>query len=115
MVDSVYVRKEEHINAHFLICFIALTMTRLLQRFLTKEKELDIDGWGYGITAAKLKAGLNMLSTTIQCDIHYAIHKPIGDVVRLLDALGITDIPNIAKLSDLVQLKNRFMKVDYMP
>lgn len=33
----VYVRDEEHINAHFLTCFIALTILRLIQKKIRKE------------------------------------------------------------------------------
>ena len=33
----VYVRDEEHINAHFLTCFIALTILRLIQKKTNKE------------------------------------------------------------------------------
>lgn len=33
----VYVRDEEHINAHFLTCFIALTILRLIQKKTSKE------------------------------------------------------------------------------
>jgi transposase len=33
----VYVRDEEHINAHFLTCFIALTILRLIQKKTQRE------------------------------------------------------------------------------
>jgi transposase len=33
----VYVRDEEHINAHFLTCFIALTILRLIQKKQTRN------------------------------------------------------------------------------
>ncbi len=35
----VFVRSAEHINAHFLICFIALTMVRLIQYKILKSQK----------------------------------------------------------------------------
>ena len=59
----VYVRTNEHIKAHFLICFIALTVIRILQyKMLEKEgrasASLSTDGWEQGITANTIKQTL---------------------------------------------------------
>ncbi|MDR1861742.1 MAG: hypothetical protein LBQ41_01810, partial [Candidatus Ancillula sp.] len=72
------------------------------------------DGWDSGITADKLKRGLNMFSASVQCDIHYSIHHPSQEIRELLTKLGIDSLPELCKLSDVVQLKNKFMKADYM-
>ena len=52
----VYVRTKEHINAHFLICFIALTMMRILQnRILANvEKDKKIRVWNEGMSSHKI-------------------------------------------------------------
>jgi len=57
----IYVWTEEHIKAHFLICFIALTIIRIIQyKILKYEKKstLNLDGWEQGITADNLKKTL---------------------------------------------------------
>ena len=56
----VYVRTEAHINAHFLICFIALTMMRILQnRILINNKiEKKIKVWDEGISSHKVQEAL---------------------------------------------------------
>lgn len=52
----VYVRTKEHINAHFLICFIALTMMRILQnRILANvEKDKKIRVWNERMSSHKI-------------------------------------------------------------
>ena len=57
----IYVWTEEHIKAHFLICFIALTIIRIIQyKILQYENKstLNVDGWEQGVTAEKLKEAL---------------------------------------------------------
>ena len=57
----IYVWTEEHIKAHFLICFIALTIIRIIQyKILQYENKstLNVDGWEQGIAAEKLKEAL---------------------------------------------------------
>ena len=58
----IYVWTEEHIKAHFLICFIALTIIRIIQYKILKyenKSTLNVDGWEQGITAEKIKEALN--------------------------------------------------------
>ena len=58
----IYVWTEEHIKAHFLICFIALTIIRIIQYKILKyenKSTLNVDGWEQGITADKIKQALN--------------------------------------------------------
>jgi hypothetical protein len=62
----VYVRTPEHINAHFLIRFIALTMIRLIQYRVLKfqdENTLNEDYWESGVTANRIKEALSSLSS----------------------------------------------------
>lgn len=50
----VYVSSPDHINVHFLVCFIALTMIRLIQYRVLKhlgKSTLNEDGWESGISA----------------------------------------------------------------
>lgn len=57
----IYVWTKEHIKAHFLICFIALTIIRIIQYKILKyenKSTLNVDGWEQGVTAEKLKEAL---------------------------------------------------------
>ena len=63
----VFVRTQEHINAHFLICFIALVMIRLIQFRVLKHLGKDTanaDGWESGITADSIKEALCSLQAS---------------------------------------------------
>lgn len=54
----VYVWNPQRINAHFLICFIALTITRIIQHKVLVHQgkdTLNLDGWEQGITAQKIQ------------------------------------------------------------
>jgi transposase len=58
----IYVWTEEHIKAHFLISFIALTIIRIIQYKVLKyenKSTLNVDGWEQGLTADKIKQTLN--------------------------------------------------------
>ena len=58
----IHVWTEEHIKAHFLICFIALTIIRIIQyKYLKSENKqtINVDGWEQGITTEKLKQTLS--------------------------------------------------------
>ncbi len=58
----VFVRTKEHIHAHLMICFMALTMMRLIQRktmLLPEVAEAKKDlNWSYGIPGARLAKAL---------------------------------------------------------
>jgi transposase len=106
----VYVQKPEHINAHFLICFMALTMIRILQRVINKGKVDGENGWKSGITAAKLKEGLNMLSASVQCDYHYSGFETNSEVKMLLEKLGVKESGGLTTQSDLIKMKKQLSK-----
>ena len=51
----VFVRKKEHINAHFLICFISLVMMRIIQYKLFQKEEKEFRVWSEGLSARKVQ------------------------------------------------------------
>jgi transposase len=110
----VYVRTPEHINAHFLICFIALTMIRILQCAVNGCQVDPETGWKFGISADKLKQGLNMLTASAQCDIHFSAHETNIEVRLLLDALSVPRPPILSTYDDLTGFKNKLAKVNFM-
>ena len=57
----VFVRTPEHINAHFLICFIALTMIRIIQHKILKHLGKTTDStekWESGLSAERIHNAL---------------------------------------------------------
>lgn len=83
----VYVWTKEHINAHFLICFIALTIIRIIQFKVLKyegKPTLNVDGWEQGMTAEKLKEELNKFEADQFDDNSYKLRKPTDEINKLL-------------------------------
>ena len=88
----IYVWTEEHIKAHFLICFIALTIIRIIQYKILKyenKSTLNVDGWEQGITAKKLKESLNQFQADqVYCD-YYKITAIDNEIDKILKSIGI--------------------------
>jgi len=105
----VYVRTREHIEAHLAVCFIALTMMRLIQRktkaVLGKDFGSDLD-WTYGLPGARLSKALADWQVDELPNDYVRILNTAGDDVQLLfKAYGI-DIPaKIYTKGDIRELK----------
>ena len=88
----IYVWTKEHIKAHFLICFIALTIIRILQYKVLKyenKSALNVDGWEQGITAEKIKEVLNKFQADqIYCD-YYKISEINEEIDKILKSNNI--------------------------
>jgi transposase len=88
----VYVRTPEHINAHFLICFIALTMIRLIQYGVLKFQGKNTrgeDGWESGVTADKIKEALGSFQADALPGGYYRLTRPNADMRLILESMGI--------------------------
>ena len=96
----VYVRTREHINAHFLICFIALTIMRIIQKKISEEikEEDEINAWREGLSSYRIQEALNNFRC-INLD-NYCIFKEMEnqkDLDLILKALKIEINFNIQK------------------
>ena len=106
----VYVRTREHIEAHLMVCFIALTMMRLIQRktkaVLGPEFGKDLN-WTYGLPGARLANALREWQVTeLPGDYYQMLNASDGDIVTLFKAFGI-DVPaKIYTKGDLRELKS---------
>ena len=106
----IYVRTREHIEAHLMICFIALTMMRLIQRktksALGAEFGKDLD-WTYGIPGARLASALREWQVTeLPGDYYQMLNASDGDIVTLFKAFGIDVLAKIYTKGDLRELKS---------
>ena len=112
----IYVWTEEHIKAHFLICFIALTIIRILQyRILKKENKstLNVDGWEQGITAEKIKESLNEFKACSDKKGKCIITKPAKEIEKILNSLGLS-IPDLTSTDKINQFKNSLNKTPFI-
>ena len=88
----IYVWTEEHIKAHFLICFIALTIIRIIQFKILKyenKSTLNVDGWEQGITAEKIKEALNNFQADKLPEDYFKISKTDIEIENILKSLNI--------------------------
>jgi transposase len=108
----VYVRTKEHINAHFLVCFITLTMMRLLQYRILRSigESKDADGWKQGISAKALQAGLKAWQVDAQDDGVTIMTEPDMPLSNLFRIIGIETAYIGNNLSDFQQLKYNISK-----
>lgn len=110
----IYVWTEEHIKAHFLICFIALTIIRIIQFKILKHENkatLNVDGWEQGITAEKLKEGLNNFKACSDRKGTCMISKPATDLEKIAKSLSI-DMSDLTTIDRINQFKKQINKVN---
>ena len=105
----VYVRTREHINAHFLVCYIALTMLRLIQyRVLTNEGKsgLNEDGWEAGLSAERIKKALGLFMADALPNGYFRLTTVDNDLKMIMQAFGITQELCLPTVSQLRKLKS---------
>lgn len=110
----VYVRTREHIEAHLLICLIALTMLRMIQCKICRSglvpKSDDITLWSMGLPAYRIQKALNKWKVELLADDLYRftdLDDP--DLKLILDSFDIR-IP--AKLFRKTDLKSQIRNIN---
>ena len=109
----IYVWTEEHIKAHFLICFIALTIIRIIQHKILKyenKSTLNVDGWEQGITAEKIKEALNNFKACSDKNGTCIISKPAKEIELIIKSNGL-EVPNLTTIDKINQFKNQINKL----
>ena len=112
----IYVWTEEHIKAHFLICFIALTIIRIIQyRILKYENKptLNVDGWEQGLTAEKIKEALNNLKACSDKNGICLISTPAEEIKKIVKSLGL-EMPDLTTMDKIDKFKNLLNKDIFM-
>lgn len=107
---------KEHINAHFLICFIALTIIRIIQYKVLKSESkntLNVDGWEQGITAEKIKEGLNNFKGCSDKNGVCMISKPSKEIEKIIKSIGL-EIQDLTTIDKVNQFKNELNKVHFI-
>ena len=106
----IYVRTREHIEAHLMVCFIALTMMRLIQRktkaSLGAEFGKDLD-WTYGLPGARVAKALADWQVDELPGDYYRMQNIDGDDIGLLlRAFGLELPAKIYTKGDIRELKS---------
>ena len=112
----IFVWTEEHIKAHFLICFIALTIIRIIQYKILKyenKSTLNVDGWEQGITAEKVKQSLNNFKACSDKNGTCLISTPDNEIEKIVKSLGI-EIPDLTTIDKIDKFKNKLNKDAFM-
>ena len=107
----VFVNTPEHIHAHLMVCFIALTMMRLIQRKIAAAETKKDDGgdlkWSYGMSGARLSAALREWQVLRHPDgLCQMVNSSGEDIRRVLAALGVSPKPTIYTEGGLAALKS---------
>ena len=105
----VYVRNSKHINAHFLICFIALTMIRIIQYKILKNQGKTTNStrdWEMGLTANRIKAALSGFCADELPSGYYRLTKPDQDLEAISAAYGVDVSLRIPSETEIRNLKH---------
>lgn len=114
----IFVRTRDHIEAHLLICMIALVLLRVIQKRIVDEKaangELSIDrSWEMGLTGERIKNAL-LKWTVVKMDDEY--FRMLGtndeDLTTILRAFGISIPAKFFTRQDLSDIKKRIRVFD---
>ena len=106
---------KDHINAHFLICFVALTIIRLIQYQVLKfesKNTLNVDGWEQGITAEKIKEALSNFKGCTDKNGVCLISKPREEIIKIIESLGL-EIPDLTTIDKIDKFKNLLNKITF--
>ena len=88
----VFVQTPEHIKAHLMVCFMALTMIRIIQRKtrLSAKPAKGESRWSYGIPGARISEALAGWQVLELPGEYYQVLKPKGDdIFAILKAFGM--------------------------
>lgn len=106
----IFVRAREHIKAHLLLCMMALTVLRVIQRRLMDSsavKKRDDILWSYGMTGERLqKALLKWRVERLPKDLYRFCDTDDQDVATLLRAFDISIEPRLYARGDLRAIKS---------
>lgn len=109
----VFVKTDEHINAHFLICFIALTMIRIIQCKILEyqgKKTSNAFDWESGLSASRIQKALQDFMADELPQGYYRVSKKTDDLNLILNAFGIDHELRLPSLSDIKQYRFQIRK-----
>ena len=104
----VFVQTPEHIKAHLMVCFMALTMIRIIQRrtrLMVKAAKED-SKWSYGIPGARISEALAGWQVVELPGEYYQVLKAKGDdIFAILKAFGMELRPQLYTRGEIREMK----------
>lgn len=106
----VYVRTPEHIEAHLLICMIALTAMRIIQNRIISSGLVKADEtayWSTGLNGQRIQDALNKWK--VDClpgELYRFMDTDDPDLRLILDAFNIRIQPKLYQRGDLKSIKS---------
>lgn len=97
----VYVRTPEHIKAHVLLCFLALTIMRLIQLHLVASDPQYQDNkllWTWGISGKRLRLAMNSWQIIEMPSNRYAFTR---EAARVPESQANTDLGALLRAYDI--------------
>jgi hypothetical protein len=103
----IFVRNPDHVDAHLLICMIALVALRLIQKRIVRSGLVKVDAdayWSTGLNGHRISRALRKWKVdSLPGDLYRFMDADDPDLKLILDAFGIK-IP--AKLYRRAELKS---------
>ena len=104
----MFVQTPEHIKAHLMVCFMALTMVRIIQRktrLAVKAAKEDSE-WSYGIPGARISDALAGWQVVEFPGEYYQMLKSKGDdIFAILKAFGMELKPQLYTRGEIREMK----------
>ena len=105
----VYVHTPEHIEAHLLICMIALIMLRIIQKRMITSNVVSIDAdayWSSGLSGERIQTALNKWKVDkLPEDLYRFMDCDDPDLKLILDAFQIELPAKLYRKSELKRIK----------
>ena len=104
----MFVRTPEHIKAHLMVCFMALTMIRIIQRKtrLAVKAAKEDSRWSYGIPGARISDALAGWQVVEFPGEYYQMLKSKGDdIFAILKAFGMELKPQLYTRGEIREMK----------
>ena len=105
----IFVRTPEHVNAHLLICMIALIALRIIQKRILDSRLVRTDSdayWSSGLNASRIQTALNKWKVdTLPGDLYRFMDVDDPDLKLILDAFNVHISKKLFRLAELKSIK----------
>lgn len=105
----LYVKTPEHVEAHLMICFIALVMMRIIQKKILKSGLVKTDPeayWTNGLSGQRIQEALNKWKVDkLPGDLYRFMDIDDPDLKLILDAFDINIPPKLYQRAELKAIK----------
>lgn len=109
LTRPLFVRTPEHVEAHLLICMIALIMLRLIQKRITDSGLISPEEdcyWSYGLSGERIQAALNKWKLDLMpADLYRFMDTDDPDLKMILDAFSIQIPAKLFRRAELRSIK----------